>query len=195
MGTAALFLLLFIQQDGEASVRPARTDRNWSLWVHLEACDREIERVDTMRVDIEDSPVTTTAGQLLIFQWNTPSIGPADNLASVLIEMSRTRYKARIFYRDRTGGTGVTFLYFSPYGAARHPIEAVSGDSYAEGDEGRPIPRIKAWMGTHDFSPRSAYNPGKSAFDTEFGRLARRFDARMEMTIRLGSCPAQESVR
>lgn len=196
MGAAALLLLLFLQQDGEAGgMRPVRTDRTWSLWVHLEPCDLSIDRIDTMKIDVENSPVATTAGRLLIFQWNQPDPGRGASISSLLFAMSRERYKARIFYRYPDGREGVMFLYFSPYGASRRPIEALSLGPYAEGDEGRPISRIEAWMGTHEFSPRSPYNPERDAFSGEFGRLASHFDSRMEMTIRLGSCPAPTPIR
>ncbi|MGH7165001.1 MAG: hypothetical protein ACREIS_05685 [Nitrospiraceae bacterium] len=195
MGAAVLLLVLLQAQGGAmASEEPAfRTNRVWSLWVRLAACGgTEIERVDTMRADIAEAPVTTTAGDLLIFQWTVPDPrGRGISVGQMLAEMSRQRYKARVFYRTAAGQGGVRFLYFSPYGASTNPIEELSLAPYAEGDDDRSVSHIKRWMATHEFSPRSTDNPERDEFSRQFGRLTRHFDSRMEMLIRLGHC-AQE---
>lgn len=193
MGAAVLLLVLLQAQAGASEEPFFRTNRVWSLWVHLATCgETTIERVDTMRADIVESPVTTTAGDLLIFQWTVSDpLGRGLSVGQMLAEMSRQRYKARVFYRTAAGQGGVRFLYFSPYGASTNPIEELSLVPYAEGDDDRSVSHIKRWMATHEFSPRSADNPERDEFSRQFGRLTRHFDSRMEMLIRLGPC-AQE---
>lgn len=198
MGAAMLLLLMLQAQNSESSgARPGRTDRTWSLWVHLESCELTIERVDTMRIGVENSTATVTAGKLLIFQWNHPNPGAANlSLGGLLAEMSKVRYKARVFYRRPDGTSGVSFLYFSPYGAALEPIEQLEPyDSDAEGDAERTLLSTNRWKAAHDFSPRSQYNPEQTAFETEFRKLSWRLDARMEMKIRIGGCPTSGQTR
>lgn len=156
----------------------ATQSKTWSLSVVLEPCgDVVIDRIDEYRVDAPELGIVSSPNQRKVLQWTVYGIVDRRlTLGQVLVEMTQARYVFRVFYRA-AGVGGVKFLYISPYGASDDRIPPLPPEAAHD------LEVIYRWRSLHEWSPRSPFNPDRSAFDHAFPTLLNRVDARMEMAV------------